>query len=89
MDEQPKMVRIEAACKNCVAWQPVEEKGPVTVGSPARGLCFGVPPYPYPRFDKFGNHVGQMDLRPCPAGDNRCLLFSPRPDLINGADGLN
>lgn len=80
MDNQP--VVIDACCKNCRGWIPVEEKGPRTIGGEQRGLCHGVPPVPFPKFDRFGNMQGQMDLRPCPVASNVCHLFAVRPDLL-------
>lgn len=73
---------IEIVCGNCVAWRPVAAQGVVDIGIPRRGICMGVPPTPYPKFDRLGNLAGQLDLRPCPTADNGCLLFQPRPDLI-------
>lgn len=87
MKEQP--VIINACCRNCRGWQPVEEKGPVTLGAKQRGLCFGVPPVPFPKLDRFGNMAGQMDLRPCPTEDNVCHLFAIRPDLIPAESAPN
>ena len=77
-------VPVQGVCRNCMAWTPVELKGPVTIGQVQRGVCRGAPATPVPVTDRHGNVAGQRDMRPCPAGDDWCLLFTPRVDLISG-----
>lgn len=82
MENQPApgTVPLEGICGNCLFWAPVELKGPVQIGGPRRGSCYGAPATPIPQYDRNGSIVGQLDMRPCPASDTRmCALFIPRP----------
>lgn len=78
MIDQP-VPALEAICGHCIAWHPVEMKGPVTIGQPKRGVCKGLPATPVPQYDARGNTIGQRDMFPCPVETDSCLLFTPRP----------
>lgn len=85
MEDQPMPGVVDARCGNCMAWKKLETQvGPVEVGAKARGVCFGAPPTAVAVRDKHQRITGQTVLRPCPAEDDTCLLFTPRPDLISG-----
>jgi hypothetical protein len=72
-------------CGNCVNWAEGDAIGPVTIGQPARGICFGVPPTPVMAMDKTTGNVGQMNLRPQTlATETACSLFDPGEDLPDG-----
>lgn len=82
MDEQPAppTISLDGVCSECFFWRPVEMSGPVTLGQPKRGMCYGVPATPVPQYDARGNLLGQKDMRSCPVGSTpMCALFLPLP----------
>lgn len=76
---------IEAKCKNCACWVPQEMPGPVEIGAKKRGMCWALPPQPFPNVDpRSGKVMGQIHLRPLPMEDEQCGMFSPHPQLTPG-----
>ena len=57
---------IQATCGRCIFWRGgLEEKGAKLIGQAPPGLCYGVPPTPYPiEIDKLGRILGQVNCRP-------------------------
>lgn len=79
MDEQPlPPLNLKGVCSECFFWRPVELKGPVVIGTPKRGMCYGVPATPIPQYNQHGVQIGQLDMRSCPVGETpMCALFLP------------
>jgi len=76
---------IKFICKNCVAWQPIDLKGPHTIGEPKRGLCIMLPPS-VALIIKNGQEVGQKNMRPCTLETEFCLSFVPKESTIDATN---
>ena len=75
------MTQFKYVCGECFHWVKKETgTGPVTIGAPARGVCYGAPPTPFAIIERGQRHVtAQTDLRPSPAETERgCGAFVPR-----------
>lgn len=73
---------VEVKCSNCACWIEQQAAGPVEIGAKKRGLCWAMPPSPFPRIDpRTGNIIGQFHLRPTPMEDEQCAMFQTRPDV--------
>jgi hypothetical protein len=68
-------------CGTCFHWVEALATGPVTIGEAKRGVCFGVPPTPFPVFDKAGNMKGAQNIRASTKEAERaCALYiAPMP----------
>lgn len=66
----------EATCGQCIFWKETQEKQ-VTIGAPAAGICYGVPPTPSPvSMDRSGRVLGQVNMRPVTrASEPACGLY--------------
>jgi hypothetical protein len=80
------MQTISGTCGNCQFWKKVDLRGPVTIGEPAVGNCFALPPTPCAIFASNMRSVqGQVNIRPVMKENDGCGAFMPRQDLIEGA----
>ncbi len=69
------MKETAPCCGDCIYWIETETGGPVTIGAPKRGLCFGAPPQVIPVIQNQAV-VGGMNIRPIIAEtDSICSLF--------------
>jgi hypothetical protein len=76
---------MTAVCGKCVAWQPVELKGPRTIGEPRRGFCMMMPPQ-VALIVRNGQEVGQKNMRPATMESEFCMSFVPAPEKTNAAN---
>lgn len=67
-------------CGNCFWWFQAEPNGPVTIGAPKRGICFGNPPQVVP-IVREGQIVGGANIRPqVPENEPVCSLYMSDED---------
>jgi hypothetical protein len=85
------MSDINYSCGACFHWAlQVEGTGPVTIGAPKRGICFGMPPTAFAVINQRDQRVAaQTNLRPVlPESERACGMFLPRDQLAHGMQGL-
>jgi hypothetical protein len=81
-------VKIPFVCGSCFHWERAEVAGPVTIGQPERGVCYGAPPALAVRFDRHTGQVsGQGNLRPATLATERaCGAFTPAGAVTGAAN---
>lgn len=87
-----ELLQVPFQCGKCFHFQPVEIRGPVTIGQDKpKGICFGAPPSVRWVIDKHtGIVTGQANIRPIVNIDERaCGAFIPLETAPGAANDLN
>ena len=80
-------VELFETCGDCVHWHEADGAGPITIGGPPRGICFGVPPTPVVAMDPRTKAMGQVNLRAQTLStEPACSLYDPGEELPDGAN---
>ena len=78
---------VPPTCGSCFHWAlQTEGTGPVTIGAPKRGICYGAPPAAFAIIDSRSQRVAaQTNLRPVlPETERICGFYVPR-DQVDAA----
>jgi hypothetical protein len=85
------MSKIKFECGACFHWVRRDEEavGPVVIGAPVRGICYGGPPTVFGVFDQRSQKIGaQANLRPALAESERaCGQFVSAEQMRESANG--
>jgi hypothetical protein len=80
-----KKTATDPQCGTCLFWKAVEQSGPVMLGVPARGVCFGAPPQMLPTMRD--GRVEALNMRPMlPDSDPACSLYVDADELQDYSD---
>jgi len=83
---------INFICGACFHWaEQTKDTGPVVIGGPKRGICYGMPPTAQAIVDaKHMRVAAQTNLRPVlPENERACGLFMPMHAMNTGANDPN